>query len=173
MAEETGRHSQSLSRESSADVHGNSFVSTGPVQGSHGTAVTDNTHTTQSNKKDAGGVRYLRACDNCRRRKVKCDGVRPACSHCRRVEVPCHYSIKPKSRRMWKCLETPESSTISGAAASVAAGDKKALDETTAKLMARVETMERLLMQRNGINSPRIPAGLGAMGDDMAAGASS
>ncbi|KAI9479218.1 hypothetical protein IWW42_000475 [Coemansia sp. RSA 1085] len=169
MSEEIGRHSQSLSRESSADVHGNSFASTGAAQGSHGTTVTDNTQTAQLNKKDAGAVRYLRACDNCRRRKVKCDGVRPSCSHCRRVEVPCHYSIKPKSRRMWKCLETPESSAASGATASAGASDKKALDETTAKLMARVETMERLLMQRNGVNSPRIPAGLGAMGDDIAA----
>ncbi|KAJ2450310.1 hypothetical protein EV183_004369 [Coemansia sp. RSA 2336] len=171
MSEGIGRHSQSLSRESSADIHGNSFASAGAAQGSHGAAVTDNTQAAQPNKRDAGAVRYLRACDNCRRRKVKCDGVRPACSHCRRVEVPCHYSIKPKSRRMWKCLETPESSAASGAAASAGAGDKKALDETTAKLMARVETMERLLMQRNGVNSPRIPAGLGVMGDDMAANA--
>ncbi|PIA16357.1 hypothetical protein COEREDRAFT_42942, partial [Coemansia reversa NRRL 1564] len=47
---------------------------------------------------DGEPLRYLRACDNCRRRKVKCDGVRPSCGHCRRVDTTCHYSIKPKSR---------------------------------------------------------------------------
>ncbi|KAI8323334.1 hypothetical protein GQ54DRAFT_258360, partial [Martensiomyces pterosporus] len=46
----------------------------------------------------ADALRYLRACDNCRRRKVKCDGGKPSCAHCRRVGASCHYSIKPKSR---------------------------------------------------------------------------
>ncbi|KAJ6457951.1 hypothetical protein C8R45DRAFT_1032383 [Mycena sanguinolenta] len=36
-----------------------------------------------------------RACTNCRRRKIKCDGVRPICSQCRtrppRSKEPCQY----------------------------------------------------------------------------------
>ncbi|KAJ2810881.1 hypothetical protein H4S07_002415, partial [Coemansia furcata] len=115
--------------------------------------------------RSTGSVRYLRACDNCRRRKVKCDGVRPSCGHCNRVEVPCHYSIKPKSRRMWKCLEDPDGTpaTLSASAearpsrASAPHTDGSQVDDTTAWLMARVETMERLLMQRNIGSSPRIP----------------
>ncbi|KAJ2552850.1 hypothetical protein EV175_003157 [Coemansia sp. RSA 1933] len=134
---------------------------------------------------DASSQRYLKACDNCRRRKVKCNGERPSCGHCTRVEAPCHYSIKPKSRRMWKCLENApcmmpgagnpaETATAAAAAAAsaVAPGggamasgpsschiltneNKSGLDDATARLIARVETMERLLMQRNGVNPQR------------------
>ncbi|PKS12508.1 hypothetical protein jhhlp_000715 [Lomentospora prolificans] len=33
------------------------------------------------------------ACDTCRTRKVKCDGVRPACGNCsKRSDLSCHYS---------------------------------------------------------------------------------
>ncbi|KAJ2398666.1 hypothetical protein GGI23_003113, partial [Coemansia sp. RSA 2559] len=122
---------------------------------------------------DASSERFLKACDNCRRRKVKCNGVRPSCGHCTRVDAPCHYSIKPKSRRMWKCLEA--SPGMAGGARTVAAAavaatpydtasgsshiltneNKSGLDDTTARLLARVETMERLLMQRSGANLPR------------------
>ncbi|KAJ2496587.1 hypothetical protein GGI11_008213, partial [Coemansia sp. RSA 2049] len=124
--------------------------------------------------------RYLKACDNCRRRKVKCDGVRPSCGHCNRVDAPCHYSIKPKSRRMWKCLEASGNSNsnssgnsnsgmaVSGVAAGAATvpgsghilnneNGRSALDDTTARLLARVETMERLLMQRSGTANPQRP----------------
>ncbi|KAJ0299259.1 hypothetical protein Brms1b_013167 [Colletotrichum noveboracense] len=31
------------------------------------------------------------ACDNCRRRKAKCDGSRPKCQHCTKRNVECHY----------------------------------------------------------------------------------
>ncbi|KAJ1725140.1 hypothetical protein LPJ53_000636 [Coemansia erecta] len=132
-------------------------------------------------KAAAGSVRYLRACDNCRRRKVKCDGGKPACAHCTRVDAPCHYSIKPKSRRMWKCLEVDSgvsSSVASGKTGAVAGGagvaggssSDRTVDDTTARLLARVETMERLLMQRNSVNSPRIHSGLGLHDDIGAAG---
>ncbi|KAJ1826695.1 hypothetical protein LPJ56_002052 [Coemansia sp. RSA 2599] len=125
----------------------------------------------------AKSVRFLRACDNCRRRKVKCDGGKPSCAHCNRVDAPCHYSIKPKSRRMWKCLENADDSQAAATdgkaggagagAAGVAAGaggaGDKAVDDLTARLLARVETMERLLMQRNGVSSPRVQSGLGVL----------
>ncbi|KAJ2718887.1 hypothetical protein GGI07_005534 [Coemansia sp. Benny D115] len=134
-------------------------------------------------RKTRPGVRYLRACDNCRRRKVKCDGGKPSCKHCNRVDATCHYSIKPKSRRVWKCLETPDvgmlptygqaagpsssgSAGVLGAGAGAGAADR-ALDETTARLLARVETMERLLMQRGGgMGTPRAGSGLAASGAD-------
>ncbi|KAJ2747355.1 hypothetical protein GGI20_000606 [Coemansia sp. BCRC 34301] len=142
---------ESSSRESSADVPMMSTTA-GGIKKKPTTAG----RTTES-------VRYLRACDNCRRRKVKCDGVWPSCGHCNRVEVPCHYSIKPKSRRMWKCLEDPDGTAAALSAeskpgrASASHSDSAQVDDTTAWLMARVETMERLLMQRNIGSSPRMP----------------
>ncbi|KAF7167778.1 hypothetical protein CNMCM6106_003221 [Aspergillus hiratsukae] len=39
---------------------------------------------------------YL-ACDACRRRKSRCDGIRPACSHCLDSGVSCHYRSVPTS----------------------------------------------------------------------------
>ncbi|ORX99724.1 hypothetical protein K493DRAFT_212167, partial [Basidiobolus meristosporus CBS 931.73] len=39
-----------------------------------------------------------RACDACRRKKVKCDGALPACSHCATSGLDCTFSYKPKKR---------------------------------------------------------------------------
>ncbi|KAJ2804853.1 hypothetical protein H4R20_002337 [Coemansia guatemalensis] len=161
--------SATSSRESSADAHDVPNTTGGRKHRRASTA--SSTAEGSSGRKNAksgtpeegDSPRYLRACDNCRRRKVKCDGVRPACGHCRRVDTPCHYSIKPKSRRMWKCLETPEGADAAGAGAKTAAGEASAKDDNTAKLLARMETMERLLMQRTGVNLPRASTG----GDDM------
>ncbi|KAJ1919235.1 hypothetical protein H4219_002086 [Mycoemilia scoparia] len=97
-------------------------------------------------------LRLLRACDYCRKRKVKCDGERPACSHCQRVGAHCHYSLKPKSRRTWKCLErNGEGDTANG----TGPGDKSINDtpssgayNATTKLFERVEAMEKLLLQQ-------------------------
>ncbi|CAI4214111.1 unnamed protein product [Parascedosporium putredinis] len=39
------------------------------------------------------------ACDTCRARKVKCNGVRPACGNClKRSDLVCHYSEGPPDR---------------------------------------------------------------------------
>ncbi|KAJ1675500.1 hypothetical protein EV182_001145 [Spiromyces aspiralis] len=112
-------------------------------------------------------LRLLRACDYCRKRKVKCNGERPACSHCRRVGAHCHYSVKPKSRRTWKCLERAASSdntstapadikpnsgsssgtvTAAATAAAVAATTTTTYNDETARLFERVEAMEKLLL---------------------------
>ncbi|KAJ2119202.1 hypothetical protein IW147_006051 [Coemansia sp. RSA 720] len=158
MSDTTGQHSTSVSRESSVGTlnsHGTYAASNTPLASMLHSQSPQNA---QPDDRDSSSPRFLRACDNCRRRKVKCDGVRPSCSHCRRVDAPCHYSVKPKSRRMWKCLETPEVGPPQvGSSGSAAVVDKQSADSTTAKLLARVETMERLLMQRNGVNSPRVP----------------
>jgi hypothetical protein len=59
-------------------------------------------------KRDAGKVskeanekqkkRRLLACDSCRRRKVKCDSVKPSCSGCRRHGLVCHYQTEIRKR---------------------------------------------------------------------------
>ncbi|KAJ1994254.1 hypothetical protein GGI25_003437 [Coemansia spiralis] len=158
--------SSSSSRESSVEPESlQSLATSTAAENNIGSAQQPNSserQRQQSFKSSGSSVRYLRACDNCRRRKVKCDGIRPACGHCTRVDAPCHYSIKPKSRRMWKCLETPGAASVPSSSTTTVPGhilnneNKTTLDDTTAKLLARVETMERLLMQRNGINPPRV-----------------
>jgi hypothetical protein len=39
-----------------------------------------------------------RACDECRSRKAKCDGVKPTCSFCVKQQTTCNYS-EPKRKR--------------------------------------------------------------------------
>ncbi|KAJ1899777.1 hypothetical protein LPJ66_001899 [Kickxella alabastrina] len=146
MSAHTRSSSPSSCRESTAEPNTEQLANPGARRGG------------ENSRARNSSVRYLRACDNCRRRKVKCDGGKPSCAHCNRVEAPCHYSIKPKSRRMWKCLENTESSSPQPVSATVVG--EGVMDSTTARLMARVETMERLLMQRNSgrASTPRISA---------------
>ncbi|ORX90001.1 hypothetical protein K493DRAFT_288603, partial [Basidiobolus meristosporus CBS 931.73] len=42
--------------------------------------------------------RTSRACDICRRKKVKCDGLKPSCSNCSTLGSKCTYLDKPKKR---------------------------------------------------------------------------
>ncbi|KAI9595292.1 fungal-specific transcription factor domain-containing protein [Syncephalis fuscata] len=44
-----------------------------------------------------GTTRHL-ACDACRRRKVKCDSVKPTCSCCQRYNLTCHYQTEIRKR---------------------------------------------------------------------------
>ncbi|KAK9704135.1 hypothetical protein K7432_010353 [Basidiobolus ranarum] len=39
-----------------------------------------------------------RACDACRKKKVKCDGATPICSHCAAFGFDCTFAYKPKKR---------------------------------------------------------------------------
>jgi hypothetical protein len=42
--------------------------------------------------------RVSRACDSCRFKKDKCDGVHPVCSTCAAINRPCAYKVNPKKR---------------------------------------------------------------------------
>ncbi|KAJ5527533.1 hypothetical protein N7513_011692 [Penicillium frequentans] len=42
--------------------------------------------------------RVSRACDSCRSKKDKCDGVQPVCSTCAQLCRPCTYKANPKKR---------------------------------------------------------------------------
>ena len=42
--------------------------------------------------------RVSRACDSCRSKKDKCDGVKPVCSTCASLSRPCTYKANPKKR---------------------------------------------------------------------------
>ncbi|KAL7786509.1 hypothetical protein V8C43DRAFT_131774 [Trichoderma afarasin] len=42
-------------------------------------------------------VRTPQACDRCRRRKIKCDGVKPTCQTCKKRKVMCLWQKMPAS----------------------------------------------------------------------------
>ncbi|KAJ2552235.1 hypothetical protein EV175_003394 [Coemansia sp. RSA 1933] len=48
--------------------------------------------------------RLMRACDNCRRKKVKCNGTKPLCTHCARMKLACHYSPLVRKKRTRRSL---------------------------------------------------------------------
>ncbi|PYH46223.1 uncharacterized protein BP01DRAFT_338683 [Aspergillus saccharolyticus JOP 1030-1] len=43
--------------------------------------------------------RVVVACESCRKRKRKCDGLRPACSLCTVKRVACHYNTEKRNKR--------------------------------------------------------------------------
>ncbi|KAL4955740.1 fungal-specific transcription factor domain-containing protein [Aspergillus filifer] len=72
------------------------------------------------------GKYTTRACEECRRRRAKCDGTRPACSRCLQWQITCQYSTAEDGRR-------PASKAY------------------VLQLRQRIDTLERLL-ERNGID---------------------
>lgn len=42
--------------------------------------------------------RIAKACDACRRKKIKCDGKQPCCSHCENYKTDCVYTHVEKKR---------------------------------------------------------------------------
>ncbi|EJS43144.1 sip4p [Saccharomyces arboricola H-6] len=47
-------------------------------------------------------VRKAHACDRCRLKKIKCDGLKPNCSNCARIDFPCKTSDKLSRRGLPK-----------------------------------------------------------------------
>ncbi|KAK5689325.1 hypothetical protein LTS12_028886, partial [Elasticomyces elasticus] len=62
-----------------------------PNAGAGGTAVED--YTAYPKRQ-----RVSRACDSCRSKKDKCDGIQPVCSTCAALCRPCTYKSNPKKR---------------------------------------------------------------------------
>ncbi|KAF8608457.1 hypothetical protein BDV93DRAFT_603266 [Ceratobasidium sp. AG-I] len=66
--------------------------------------------TTVPNPAKAGGQKVSLACDFCRSRKRKCDGVRPICGHCKLTKNTCTFNVhadkrKPPSKTYVSALE--------------------------------------------------------------------
>lgn len=81
----------------------------GPLNGSHffqheadyGFDVDDYDGTGQddgSDSRDPKRRRIARACDMCRKKKIKCDGKAPKCSHCENYKTECHFTQVEKKR---------------------------------------------------------------------------
>ncbi|KAJ2038157.1 hypothetical protein H4S03_002514 [Coemansia sp. S3946] len=44
-------------------------------------------------------LRLMLSCDNCRKKKIRCNGGRPECASCLRGDIPCHYSpVGPRKK---------------------------------------------------------------------------
>ncbi|GAB7357999.1 hypothetical protein MBLNU230_g0165t1 [Neophaeotheca triangularis] len=50
------------------------------------------------NGRDAKRRRIARACDMCRKKKIKCDGKEPKCSHCQNYKTECIFTQVEKKR---------------------------------------------------------------------------
>ncbi|CAO3694028.1 unnamed protein product [Umbelopsis ramanniana] len=59
-----------------------------------------NMHNSQTTDNSAGAKRkrLTQACDVCRRKKIKCDGAKPACANCVRMKQECSYLPSNKKR---------------------------------------------------------------------------
>ncbi|KAM0457974.1 hypothetical protein ACHAO4_002695 [Trichoderma viride] len=76
---------------------------------------------TPSYKPPAAVIRPMRktinvACESCRKRKIKCDGIRPRCSSCESREILCQYPSAYRGENFTaalkrRCLEENEKST--------------------------------------------------------------
>ncbi|KAF4977359.1 hypothetical protein FZEAL_6098 [Fusarium zealandicum] len=53
-------------------------------------------------------------CFNCKRRKVKCDEVKPACSNCVRFGIPCDFAPAPSSDELAPQRSPPDASSSPG-----------------------------------------------------------
>ncbi|KAJ1978453.1 hypothetical protein H4R33_005968 [Dimargaris cristalligena] len=53
---------------------------------------------------DCTEPKLMRACDVCRKKKIKCAGEKPECSTCRRNQIPCHYSPWVRGKRSRKTI---------------------------------------------------------------------
>ncbi|PVH92745.1 hypothetical protein DM02DRAFT_266286 [Periconia macrospinosa] len=58
--------------------------------------------------------RAQKACNNCRKRKVKCSGERPRCRDCVNQHVPCIYSQARKDRLRESVSGTPLTNPAKG-----------------------------------------------------------
>ncbi|KAJ2293132.1 hypothetical protein IW141_001346 [Coemansia sp. RSA 355] len=85
--------------------------------------------------------RLMRACDNCRRKKVKCNGTKPMCSHCMRMKLACNYSPLVRKKRTRRSV----------------------IDKLQDRL-ASMEQMLQPLVERLQPNDPVVSAGIGGFG---------
>ncbi|KAJ1732893.1 hypothetical protein LPJ61_001822 [Coemansia biformis] len=85
--------------------------------------------------------RLMRACDHCRRKKIKCNGSRPACTHCLRMRLECHYSPLVRKKRTRRSI----------------------IDKLQERLLS-MEQMLQPLVERLAPNDPVVCPGPGGFG---------
>ncbi|KAJ1915853.1 hypothetical protein IWQ60_008299 [Tieghemiomyces parasiticus] len=65
---------------------------------------------------DGDEPKLMRACDACRKKKIKCAGEKPECSTCRRNQISCHYSPWVRGKRTRKNPAETAFGTLGGSA---------------------------------------------------------
>ncbi|KAJ2618114.1 hypothetical protein H4S08_000038 [Coemansia sp. RSA 1365] len=85
--------------------------------------------------------RLMRACDHCRRKKVKCNGAKPSCTHCLRMRLECHYSPLVRKKRT-----------------------RRSVIDKLQERLASMEQMLQPLVERLSPNDPVVSAGAGGFG---------
>ncbi|KAG0227973.1 fungal-specific transcription factor domain-containing protein [Mortierella sp. GBAus27b] len=58
----------------------------------------DDVPTTTGGSTPVKRKRLTQACDPCRKKKIKCDGIRPSCANCAKLDLPCTYLPSMKKR---------------------------------------------------------------------------
>ncbi|WWD04681.1 hypothetical protein V865_002752 [Kwoniella europaea PYCC6329] len=60
--------------------------------------ISDSEHASSTKGQTKRPVHTSRACDNCRRRKIRCDGQYPQCGVCKERDCPCEYKDEDKRK---------------------------------------------------------------------------
>ncbi|KAJ2449735.1 hypothetical protein EV183_004725 [Coemansia sp. RSA 2336] len=119
------------------DETGDSIADSTSMIQDHEDDEDDNDDEDDANKQQ----RLMRACDNCRRKKVKCNGTKPSCSHCMRMKLACNYSPLVRKKRTRRSV----------------------IDKLQDRL-ASMEQMLQPLVERLQPNDPVVSAGVGGFG---------
>lgn len=85
-----------------------------------------------------------RACEPCRKKKVRCPGGRPACAFCRRLDQPCSYA-----RRANKASSRKSNDDAVSPARSTMAADIHGLRATAARCQSRSDSCSRVPYRTN------------------------
>ncbi|KAJ1972710.1 hypothetical protein H4R34_005312, partial [Dimargaris verticillata] len=106
------------------------------------------------------GIQYRRCCNECLRRKVRCDGQRP-CSNCQRRRHVCQYSLirrkppTPSYRSLTKSKPPPSTSSATTSTASSTATAIASVPKSNALVVTNVS--QALVPQNAGDTAPLHP----------------
>ncbi|KAJ1875311.1 hypothetical protein LPJ55_000840 [Coemansia sp. RSA 990] len=145
------RSASSTGGSSKGELHAGEDAALNRTHDETGDSITDNASMIQDHDDDDNDdedeedsnkqQRLMRACDNCRRKKVKCNGTKPSCSHCMRMKLTCNYSPLVRKKRTRRSV----------------------IDKLQDRL-ASMEQMLQPLVERLQPNDPVVSAGVGGFG---------
>ncbi|KAJ2860972.1 hypothetical protein GGH94_005198 [Coemansia aciculifera] len=105
----------------------------------------------------ASPLRLMLSCDNCRKKKIRCNGGRPECASCLRGDIRCHYSpVGPRKKPRRAGTEPVASQAGDGVRkrrankrrASASASDSEETHEDEKPQAAGVSSVSHLMLER-------------------------
>ncbi|KAF2726255.1 hypothetical protein K431DRAFT_4979 [Polychaeton citri CBS 116435] len=141
----SGRPLLAANSSSSGDPTSSSSVS--PNQSSRNPSTATPSSSSSSTATAARPKRTLieSACGACRRRKSRCDGIRPACSRCIALKTDCAYQTEDGESR-WSALKR-KNTELSGKATELES-ERDELRELVSQLQARPEYEAQEILDR-------------------------